>query len=178
MGATRTEISPELAEWIARQRLFFVATAALSTDGTVNLSPKGYDTLRVIDPTTLAYLDLTGSGAETIAHLRENGRITVMWCSFEGAPRIVRVHGRGEVRELDDPLVAGLFAPDRAARAVLRITIERVSDSCGYAVPEMTFVGERTRLHEWAEARTDEEIIDYRRRKNSTSIDGLPGLDH
>lgn len=177
MGATRTEISPDLAEWIDRQHIFFVATAALSADSTVNLSPKGHDTLRVVDPSTLAYLDLTGSGAETIAHLRENGRITIMWCAFEGPPRIVRVHGRGEVRQPHDPLVAELFEPDRAARAVLLIHVERVSDSCGYAVPEMTYVGERTRLREWADARTDDEIVDYRRRKNATSIDGLPGID-
>lgn len=177
MGSARTTIPPELAEWIARQHVFFVATAPLDGEGSINLSPKGYDTLRIIDASTIAYLDLTGSGAETIAHARENGRITLMWCAFEGPARIVRIHGRAEVAPLDDARVTGLFAPDRGARAIILIHARRVSDSCGYAVPLMDYVGERERLREWVDGKSDDALDDYRRRKNSTSLDGLPALD-
>src|SRR3954471_2964868 len=135
MASVHPAITPPVAAWIGEQHMFFVATAALDGDGHVNLSPKGLDTLRVLDESTVAYLDLTGSGAETVAHVRENGRITLMWCAFEGAPRIVRVHGRGEIVALDDPRVSGLFAAIPGARAVVVVHAERVADSCGYAVP-------------------------------------------
>jgi len=175
MGRTYESLSPELTEWIGRQRMFFVATAALS--GTVNVSPKGYDSLRVIDGRTVAYLDLTGSGAETTAHLRENGRITVMWCAFEGPPRIVRVHGYGEVLPTDDRRFQNQFPETPGARSIISITVDRISDSCGYAVPLMAFESERSRLMEWAEGKSDEELREYRIVKNSTSIDGLPALE-
>lgn len=177
MGEARTSIATELAEWISRQRVFFVASAPLDAEGSVNLSPKGYDTLRVIDATTIAYLDLTGSGAETIAHVRENGRITIMWCAFEGPARIVRVHGRAEVVDLDDERITGLFDPDRGARAVLLVHVRRVADSCGYAVPLMEYRGERERLRSWVAGKSDDELDEYRRRKNTRSLDGLPALD-
>lgn len=177
MGEARTSIATELAEWISRQRVFFVASAPLDAEGSVNLSPKGYDTLRIIDATTIAYLDLTGSGAETIAHVRENGRITIMWCAFEGPARIVRVHGRAEVVDLDDERIAGLFGPDRGARAVLLVHVHRVADSCGYAVPLMEYRGERERLRSWVAGKSDDELDEYRRRKNARSLDGLPALD-
>ena len=158
--------------------MFTVATAPLDADGHVNVSPKGLDTLRIIDELTVAYLDYTGSGAETIAHVRENGRITLMWSAFDGPPRIVRVHGRGEVLAVDDPRVAGLFEVGRGARAVIVVHADRVSDTCGYAVPLYEYVGERTRLDEWAAAKSDEELVAYREAKNTRSIDGLPALAH
>ena len=176
MGREYDAISPELADWIRRQHLFFVATAPLAVDGHVNVSPKGHDTLRVVDELTVAYLDLTGSGIETVAQLRENGRITLMWCAFEGPPRIVRVSGRGEPASLDDPRVAGLGFPElRGARGVVIVHADRIADSCGYAVPKYRFEGERDRLLEWAANKSDEELVEYRATKNAVSIDGLPG---
>jgi predicted pyridoxine 5'-phosphate oxidase superfamily flavin-nucleotide-binding protein len=177
MGRTYESITPQAAEWIERQQMFFVATAPLDADGHVNLSPKGLDTLRLIDERTVAYLDLTGSGAETAAHLRENGRVTLMWCAFDGPPRIVRVHGRGEYVPVDDERVAGRFAAFRGARGVVIVHADRISDSCGYSVPLYEYQGQRTRLTEWADHKTDEELDAYRAAKNATSIDGLPAIE-
>ncbi|MFT3853841.1 MAG: pyridoxamine 5'-phosphate oxidase family protein [Ilumatobacteraceae bacterium] len=176
MGTVHPCITPPVAEWIRRQHMFTVATAPLGADGHVNVSPKGFDSLRVVDELTVAYLDYTGSGAETIAHLRENGRITLMWSAFEGPPRIVRVHGHGEVLGLDDPRVAGLFDVGPGARAVIWVQADRVSDSCGYSVPLYEYVGERTKLIEWAEAKGPDGVAEYWLAKNATSIDGLPAL--
>jgi hypothetical protein len=176
MGAVHPTITPAIAEWIGRQQMFTVATAPLAAEGRVNVSPKGLDTLRVLDECTLAYLDLTGSGAETIAHVRENGRVTLMWSAFTGPARIVRVHGRGEVLALDDRRVTGLFPDLPGARAVILVHAERISDSCGYSVPLYSFEGQRTRLLEWAQAKSDDELAAYRESKNSASIDGLPAL--
>lgn len=174
MARTYESISAHAAEWIERQQMFFVATAPLAADGHVNVSPKGLDTMRLLDGHTVAYLDLTGSGAETAAHLRENGRVTLMWCAFEGPPRIVRVHGRGEYVALDDARIAGRFPDFRGARGVVIVHADRISDSCGYSVPQYEFVGQRTRLTEWADHRSDEELDAYRAEKNARSIDGLP----
>lgn len=156
--------------------MFVVATAPLSGDGYVNASPKGYDTLRILDDHTVAYLDLTGSGIETTAHVRENGRIVLMWCAFEGPPRIVRVHGRAEILDQDDPKVAGQFDDLPGARSVILIHAERISDSCGYSVPRYDFVEERTRLLDWAAKKSPDQLRDYRTTKNAVSIDGLPGV--
>jgi hypothetical protein len=172
-------ITPDIADFIGRQRLFFVATAPLDADGHVNLSPKGHDTLRVIDADTVAYLDLTGSGIETIAHLRENGRITIMLTALEGNPNIVRLYGRGEAVLPDDDRFAeltGRFAPMPGTRSVIVVHVEKVSSSCGYAVPLYAYEGDRSRLHEWAEARGVDGLVAYRASKNAASIDGLPGL--
>jgi hypothetical protein len=177
MGRVYEEISTELAEWIGQQKMFFVGTSPLSESGSVNISPKGYDTFRIVDSQTVAYLDLTGSGAETIAHLRENGRITFMWCSFEGPPRIVRIHGRGRVVSVNDATFQGVFNEIRGARSIIVATAERISDSCGYSVPVMKYEEERTRLREWADNKTEQELNDYRQMKNSSSIDGLPALE-
>ena len=180
MGRSFESLSPALADAVRAAPLFFVATAPLAADGHVNLSPKGGDTLRVLDERTVAYLDLTGSGVETIAHLRENGRITLMVCAFSGAPQIVRLYGRGEVvRPGDDgyEALADRFPDLLGARAVIRVAVERVGSSCGYAVPLMTYEGERTRLDEWADARGAEGLVAYRAEKNAVSIDGLPALD-
>ena len=176
MGRFYERIEPVVEAWIAQQHLFFVATAPLSAAGHVNLSPKGYDTFRIVGPNRVAYQDLTGSGVETIAHTQENGRITLMWCAFEGPPRIVRVFGTATVRPADDPSLTALFSDSPGWRAIIDIAVEKVGDSCGYSVPFMAHMGERTRLEEWAGNKTPEELEDYHRLKNSTSIDGLAGL--
>jgi hypothetical protein len=176
MASTHASITPPVADWIRRQHVFFVATAPLDAAGHVNVSPKGLDTLRILDDVTVAYLDLTGSGAETVAHLRENGRITLMWSAFEGPPRIVRVQGRGEVLAVDDPLVAGRFDDIPGARAVIVVHADRISDSCGYSVPLYSFEGHRSKLVEWADHRGPEGLAAYRAEKNAVSIDGLPAF--
>jgi hypothetical protein len=171
-------ISDDLARWWAEQPLFFVATAPSGSDGHVNCSPKGLDTLRILGPQRVAYLDLTGSGVETIAHLRANGRITLMACAFNGAPRISRIYGAGTVHALGTPEFDELAArfPDLpGARAVIDIAVDRVTTSCGYAVPLMDLVGDRDRLLDWATAKGDDGLVAYRSSKNAISIDGGPG---
>ena len=179
MGKTFTEIDENLRDFVERQRLFFVATAPSGPDGHVNCSPKGLDTLRILGPRTVAYLDYSGSGAETIAHVRENGRIVIMLCAFEGAPKIVRFHGRGEVIEAGDAEFASLvrhFAPEIGPRSIIRVEVDRISDSCGFGVPLLAFQGERTQLVTWAAKKGPAGMEDYRRRKNAVSIDGIPAL--
>jgi hypothetical protein len=173
-----SSISDDLARWWADQPLFFVATAPSGRDGHVNCSPKGLDTLRILGPQRVAYLDLTGSGVETIAHLRENGRITLMACAFNGAPRISRIYGAGTVHELGSPGFAelsGRFPELPGARAVIDVAVDRVTTSCGYAVPLMDLVGDRDRLLEWATSKGDDGLVAYRASKNAASIDGRPG---
>jgi hypothetical protein len=177
MGRAYDQVTPQIAAIVRAQHVFFVATAPSGSDGHVNLSPKGLDTFAVLGPREVAYLDLTGSGAETIAHLCDNGRVTVMFCTFEGPPMIVRIYGRGEVVPIADPrydALAAHFVPHPGARAVIRVDVERVSSSCGHAVPEMTFVGARTRLDEWSESQGPDGLAAYRDEKNAESIDGLP----
>jgi hypothetical protein len=178
MGRALDAISDELAAFIARQHVFFVATAP-SDGGHVNLSPKGLDTFAVLDPNTVAYLDLTGSGVETIAHLRDNGRITIMFCAFDGKPNIVRLYGRGEVLAIGEPEADALlprFGAYPGVRSVIRVGVDRVSTSCGYAVPLLRYEGERNQLTTWAEHRGPDGLVEYRDEKNAVSIDGLPGL--
>ena len=173
-------------EWIARQPLFFVGTAPLAGDGHVNVSPKGpIGSLRVLDDHTVAYLDVAGSGAETIAHLRENGRIVVMLCAFEGPPRILRLHGRGEVVLADEPRFDELLArcgfedpsTPEARRAVVVVRVERIADSCGYGVPLMRFDGKRTQYDAWVDKKVRDDALDhYVATKNAVSIDGLPAV--
>lgn len=180
MGKTYEAISPDLAAWITEQHVFFVASAPLSSEGCVNASPKGLDCLRVIGPRQVAYLDLTGSGAETIAHVRENGRIVLMFCAFAGPPKIVRLHGKGTVVTKTSPSWNDWSArfPEMAApRSIIVIEVTRVSDSCGYGVPQMEFKGDRDILARWAETKGAAALPAYRREKNATSIDGLPALD-
>jgi MFS family permease len=172
-------IDAGLQEWLEAQPVFFVATAPLAGDGHVNLSPKGMaGTFRVLDEHTVGYLDLTGSGIETIAHLRENGRITLMFCAFDGRPRIVRLQGTGHPVLLGDPefdRLADGFTHHDGERAVIRVEVTRVSDSCGYAVPKMDLVEEREVLDQWARKKGPDGTAKYRLEKNATSIDGLPG---
>lgn len=179
MAATYDCLNDKLVAFIRRQRMFFVATAPLAADGSVNLSPKGYDSLAILDPLTVAWLDLGGSGVETMAHLRENGRITLMFCAFEGAANIVRLHGRGEVAAFDEPGFAdkmALFPAFSRARAVVTVHLTRIADSCGWGVPFYDFKGERDQLKTWVDHRDDEEWREKRYAANALSIDGLPGL--
>jgi hypothetical protein len=173
-------ITDRLRAFIERQHVFFVATAPLAADGRVNLSPKGLEgTFVVLDELTVAYLDLTGSGAETVAHLRENGRITLMFCAFEGPPNIVRLHGHGRYLALGEgefDSLRGRFADHPGARGIVVVDVERVSDSCGYAVPLMSHEGDRDLLTSWATNRGESGLETYREKKNATSIDGLPAL--
>jgi hypothetical protein len=178
MARALDAISDELAGFIARQHVFFVATAP-SDGGHVNLSPKGLDTFAVLDPTTVAYLDLTGSGVETIAHLRENGRITIMFCAFDGKPNIVRLYGQGQVLAIGAPEADALlprFGAYPGARSVTRVRVDRVSTSCGYGVPLLTYEGARDQLTTWAERRGPDGLVEYREEQNAVSIDGLRGL--
>ncbi|MFE7227348.1 pyridoxamine 5'-phosphate oxidase family protein [Nocardioides sp. NPDC057577] len=181
MGKVHARVEGRLREFVDRQVVFFVATAPLSGEGHVNLSPRGIPgTFGMLDELTFAWLDGTGSGSETIAHLRENGRITVMFCAFDGAPNIVRFHGRGRVvtrYEEEYAELASRFTDLPGARAVVVVDIERVSDSCGFAVPLMSYVGERELLGPYFERKGIDGSADYRRTKNLTSLDGLPGYD-
>ncbi|MCP3961076.1 MAG: pyridoxamine 5'-phosphate oxidase family protein [bacterium] len=180
MGKLFEGIEGKLEEFIARQHMFFVATAPLAGDGLVNLSPKGLDTFRILDLRTVAYLDLTGSGIETLAHLKENRRIVIMFCAFEGPPKIVRLHGEGEAIEPGhaefEELVAR-FPPHEGTRSVIRVHCRRISDSCGFGVPLLAFQGHRTLIPAWAERKGPEEIREYQEAENARSLDGLPGLD-
>jgi hypothetical protein len=179
MSKQHENIDSELAGWIARQRLFFVATAPLSTNAHLNLSPKGGDSFRVLGPMEVAYQEYTGSGAETAAHLRENGRIIVMFCAFDGPPRILRLHGRGEVITSAHPRFAELsphFPPHPGMRSIIHVQVTRVSTSCGFSVPFFDFRAPRETLDEWAAARTPEQLAAYRSAKNQVSIDGLPAF--
>jgi hypothetical protein len=172
-------LSPELAQWWCEQPVFFVATAPAGGDGHVNLSPKGYDTLRVLGPARVAYLDLTGSGIETVAHVRENGRITLMACAFSATPRISRIYGRGIVHEAGSPefeALASHFPALPGRRSIIEIDVDRVATSCGYAVPLMDLVEDRDRLQQWAEKKGEDGIVAYWASKNRESIDGIPGL--
>jgi hypothetical protein len=188
MAKVFERIDEHLRAWIGSQRLFFIGTAPLADNGHVNVSPKGpIESLTVLDDHTVAYLDVTGSGAETIAHLRENGRIVVMLCAFEGPPRIVRLHGRGEAVHSSDPRFAELarrcgFADlPLGYRSIVLVDVQRVADSCGYGVPLMSYQGERPHQRLSAEKRLrtkgPDGFTDYQRKKNAESIDGLPAVD-
>jgi hypothetical protein len=189
MGTVFPELDDRLRAWIDRQPMFFVATAPSGDDGHVNLSPKGgRGTLAVLGARELAYVDLFGSGIETVAHLKQNGRIVVMFCAFEGPPKILRVHGRGESVAMADPRFAGLLSrftlPEEAAasvRGIIRIDITRVADSCGFVVPRMSFQEDRRQLYQvadsWIRRDGPDAIRDYCDVNNQHSIDGLPGLD-
>ena len=180
MGKVHDHIDERLRAFIESQQVFFVGTAPLSEDGHVNVSPKGLaDTFSVVDAHTVAYLDLTASGAETIAHVRENGRIVVMFCSFSAKPNVVRLHGRGRVVTLYDEEYASWaarFPANPAARAVIVVDVARVSSSCGYALPLLTPESERDLLTPNMQRRGTDGVVAYRRTKNRTSIDGLPAF--
>ncbi len=188
MGTMCEAIDAELTAWIERQHMFFTATAP-GRDGHVNCSPKGLDTFRILGPHTVAYLDLTGSGVETIAHLQDNGRIVLMFCAFQGPPKIVRLYGTGTAVPARHPgfqELMGHFLPQEpailaAARSVIWVEVERIADSCGHGVPLMRYEGERTQIPAWADNRLRKQgpdaLVQYQAEKNLVSIDDLPGLD-
>jgi len=179
MSKFSEHIDDRIAAFIKAQKMFFVATAPSGADGHVNVSPKGYDSFRILGPNKVAYLDLGGSGIETVAHLRQNSRITFMFCAFEGKPNILRLYGKGEAICFDEPGFAEQLAqfPDfPKARAIITADITRIQDSCGWGVPFYDFTGERDQLIRTNEYRSDEEWRTRRYASNSQSIDGLPGL--
>jgi hypothetical protein len=178
MGKLYESITPELQDWLAEQTVFFVATSPLAQDGHVNCSPKGGDTFRVLGDRQVAYLDLTGSGIETAAHLQENGRIVIMFCAFAGPPSIVRLHGKGEVIYPNNSDFAGLqqrFPEHAGIRAIIRVKVNRISDSCGHGVPLMNFVARRDLIEKWSKTKGLQGLAEYRAAKNRFSIDGVAG---
>ncbi len=179
MAKIYPEIDEALQAWIEGQQLWFVATAPLAAEGRVNVSPRGHDTLSVLGPHRVGWVDYTGSGVETIAHLRENGRVCLMFASFDHRPRIVRLHGHGQVCLAGHPDFEQITAEHPShpsTRAVVVVDVERISDSCGFGVPVMEVVQERNLLQLYAEKKGPEGMASYRTEENSHSIDGLPGL--
>ncbi len=180
MGKVYEVIDDSIRAWVGRQHMFFVGTAPLSEHGHVNLSPKGHDSLRILDGKTLAYLDYGGSGAETIAHVRENGRIVIMMCAFDGPPKIFRFYGDGEVvTPLDDgfeELVQLFDIPGVGVRAIIRVHVNRISDSCGYGVPNYDFKADRQSSQNATASKGTEGVREYLLEKNLTSIDGIAAI--
>jgi len=180
MAGELREIDQALAAFLAEQRVFFVATAPTGAGGHVNCSPKGGDPLLVLGPTTVAWVDRFGSGVETVAHLRQNGRIVVMLCAFAGPPRIVRLHGRGRAVEPGDaefaPLLQRCGGRRSGVRSIVVVEVARIANSCGFGVPLYDYRGERGRLAEWAEQKGEAGLRAYARAKNGASLDGLPAL--
>jgi hypothetical protein len=180
VGKRYEVIGDELAAWIREQRMFFVATAPLSVNGHVNVSPKGGDALRILGPLQVAYQDYTGSGAETAAHARENGRIVLMFCAFQGPPKIVRLHGHATVLTRLDPQfdqISAHFPANVGTRAFVHVNVKRVSGSCGFSVPIYEFKEHRPTLDRWAGQKGLDGLEHYRAEKNQKSIDGLPSFD-
>ena len=178
MGKVYDTIDDRWSKWIGEQHMFFVATAPRE-GGHVNCSPKGLDSFRILGEREVAYVDLVGSGAETIAHVRENGRIVLMFCAFTGPPKILRIHGQADVIEPGDPDWLGLierFPENPLNRAIVRVMADRISDSCGYGVPMMEYRSERPQFAKWAERKQADGIRRYQRENNLESLDGLPAL--
>ena len=179
MGKLLDSISLEMEQFIAEQKLFFVASAPLDAKGHVNCSPKGLDSFRIIDPKTIVYQDLTGSGVETIAHINENQRVTILFCAFNGPPFILRLYGIGEVvtaahARFED--FQQLFPSRTGVRSYIVVRLTRIATSCGYGVPLYEYKGDRDTMLKWAEHKGEEGVKAYRREKNKVSIDGLPGV--
>ncbi len=179
MGKPHEKLTEDLQQWIHKQHMFFVATSPLAADGMINCSPKGLDSFRILDGHTVAYIDLTGSGVETISHLKENGRVVIMFCAFEGAANILRLYGTGEVVEPHqsefEPLTA-LFPMYEGVRAIIRIHVNKIIDACGYSVPLYTYERQRDTLIKWTENKSADELRAYQQQKNLQSLDGLTGL--
>jgi hypothetical protein len=179
VGKIYPAIDESIRKFIEAQPIFFVGSAPLDANGHVNVSPKGLDTLRILGPTTVAYLDLTGSGIETVSHLKENGRIVLTFCAFQGPPKIVRLHGQGRVVEPEAAEFAQLashFPEHEGTRTIIVIEVSRISDSCGFAVPLLEFKGERHQLSAWAQKLGPAGLQKYREKKNHRSIDDRPAL--
>jgi hypothetical protein len=181
MGRVSETIDDAARQFIAAQAMYFVATAPLSREGHINVSPKGLDTFRVLDATTVAYLDLTGSGVETIAQVRENGRIVVMFCAFQDAPKILRLYGRARVvepAEAEFTSLRGLFPEFAGTRAIIVVAVQRVAESCGFGVPLLKYDGQREQLQASARSKGPQGLEKYRAEKKRASLDGLPGVGH
>lgn len=181
MGKVYETITPHLKTFIEKQKMFFVSTAPLSADGVVNVSPKGWDSIRILDETTVAYLDITGSGAETIAHIKENQRITFLFCAFDGPPKLVRLYGKGEVYERETPEfeeLKTLFPKYVSARAIIKAKLHRIADACGYTVPLYEFKEDRDTMKKWVDNKGANGLVEYRELKNKVSIDGLPAFNN
>ncbi len=177
MAKVHEAITPDITEFIKRQHMFFVATAPLSEAGHVNLSPKGLDCFRILGPQQVGYMDLVGSGNETAAHVLENGRITFMFCAFEGAPNILRLYGTGRVvlPEADEwPALAQVFSVVPSTRQIIVAQLDRVQTSCGFGVPEYTYMAERDMHFKWASKKSAADLAEYQEKNNARSIDGLP----
>lgn len=181
MGKVFATIDDRWQTWIAQQKMFFVSTAPKSTDGLINCSPKGLDSFRVIDELTVAYMDLAGSGIETVAHLKENGRITIMFCAFDGPPKILRLYGKGQVLEKGTAAFEALahqFPHYEGARSIIKVKVSRIQDACGFSVPTYQYEGERDTLLKWAEKKGGAEgVKEYINVRNKESLDGLPGIN-
>ncbi|MFT5500042.1 MAG: hypothetical protein ACI88G_000168 [Woeseiaceae bacterium] len=179
MGTEYTEINEKIQSWIEGQRVFFVSTAPMSGDGLINCSPKGLDCFRVLGPTEIGYVDTGGSGIETVSHLRENGRIVIMMCAFDGPPKIFRFYGKGTALEPHDEMFSetlARFPQQPAARNIILIDVQRIMDSCGFGVPLFEFQKDRDSLSNYFANKSEEEILAYRAERNRVSLDGLPGL--
>ena len=179
MGMEFAEIDERIRGWIERQKVFFVSTAPIAEDGRVNCSPKGLDSLRVLGSRQIAYADIGGSGIETVAHLKENGRIVIMMCAFDGPPKIFRFYGTGrpvEPHDTDFDRLAEQFPDLPAIRNFVVVEVDCIRDSCGYGVPLYDFKSERESLANWCDAKTNKEMLEYRAENNARSLDGLPGL--
>lgn len=180
MGKTYERIDDELQGWIAQQKMFFVATAPLSQDGHVNCSPKGLDTFTILGPRSAGYVDFVGSGIETIAHLKENGRIVIMFCAFEGPPMIARLHGIGRAMfpgTAEFEQLAATFTDCRGARSIIQMDVTRISTSCGSGVPLYEYQGQRETLLHWTDKQGPDKLLEYQKKKNAVSIDGLAGIE-
>lgn len=180
MGKEFQEIDERMQRWIERQRLFFVSTAPLAGDGRINCSPKGLDGLRILGPRKIVYADIGGSGIETVAHLKENGRIVIMLCAFDGPPKIFRFYGQGrsvEPHDADFDKLVPLYPDMPTIRNFIVIDIDCIRDSCGYGVPHYEFQRERDSLKNWSDGKSADELLEYRIERNAASLDGLPGLD-
>lgn len=180
MGKEFQEIDERIQRWIERQHMFFVSTAPLADDGRVNCSPKGLDSLRVLGPRRIAYADTGGSGIETVAHLKENGRIVIMLCAFDGPPKIFRFYGTGRAVEPHDDDFAAMvqmFPSMPTVRNFIVVDVECIRDSCGYGVPLYEFKSDRDSLRNWCNSKSEDELLEYRKEKNALSLDGLAGLN-
>lgn len=180
MGIDYKEIDERIERWVNRQHVFFVSTAPLARDGLINCSPKGLNGLRVVNPKKLVYADAGGSGIETVAHLKENGRIVIMLCSFEGPPKIFRFYGTGYVVESHEPEFreyVPLFPDIHAIRNFVVIDVDRIRDACGFGVPVMEYKSDRNALKKWYDDKSTDDLREYQLEKNSQSLDGLAGLD-
>ncbi|MFG0249475.1 MAG: pyridoxamine 5'-phosphate oxidase family protein [Phycisphaeraceae bacterium JB051] len=185
--STTPKLTAKQRDFILSQHMFFVGSAPMTggEDGHVNISPKGLSgSFAILDDSNVAYLDFTGSGVETIAHIRENKRVCIMFCAFEGSPNILRIHGKGRVVLPDDDAFENMlqqFEVDpqhvHGIRSIICVTAQRINDSCGFGVPLYEYQGQRTRLTQWVQKKGAQGVADYQSRKNLTSLDGLPGLD-